>query len=126
VTTPLPHLSKSQATVLALWSLGMVLARSGARTAVANFLAVGLERKPPSVRQQLRECCYAAAAKRGAKRQDVQVESWFAPLRGWGLSWGEGQPLALALDATARGERFVVLAVRVVYRGCAIPVAWTL
>jgi hypothetical protein len=28
VTTHLPHLSKPQAAVLALWSLGMVLARS--------------------------------------------------------------------------------------------------
>jgi hypothetical protein len=32
----------------------------------------------------------------------------------------------LALDATALGARFVVLAVCVVYRGCAIPVAWTM
>ncbi len=28
VTTHMPHLSKPQATVLALWSVGMVLARS--------------------------------------------------------------------------------------------------
>ncbi len=33
----LPHLSKPQATVLALWSLGMVLARSCALTAVRAF-----------------------------------------------------------------------------------------
>ena len=31
----LPHLTKPQATVLALWSLGMVLARSCALTAVS-------------------------------------------------------------------------------------------
>ena len=37
--THLPALSKPQATVLALWSLGMVLARSSALTAVAAFLA---------------------------------------------------------------------------------------
>ena len=32
IQTHLPHLSKPQATVLALWSLGMVLARSCALT----------------------------------------------------------------------------------------------
>ena len=37
VTTHMPHLSKPQATVLALWSLGMVLARSCALTAVSLF-----------------------------------------------------------------------------------------
>ena len=35
----MPHLSTPQATVLALWSLGMVLARSCALTAVSAFLA---------------------------------------------------------------------------------------
>ena len=35
-----------------------------------------------------------------------------------------GPQLALALDATTLGSRFVVLAISVVYRGCAIPVAW--
>jgi hypothetical protein len=39
IRTHLPHLTKPQATVLALWSLGMVLARSCALTAVSAFLA---------------------------------------------------------------------------------------
>ena len=125
VTTHLPHLSKSQAAVLALWSVGMVLARSCALSAVAGFMAAGLERKENSVRQQLREWCYEARAKRGWQRQELLVESCFAPLLGWVLSWWQGQQLALAVDATALGARFVVLAVSVVYRGCAIPVAWT-
>jgi Transposase DDE domain len=125
VTTQLPHLSKPQATVLALWSLGMVLAHSCALSAVAMLWAVGLERKANTVRQQLREWCYEAKAKRGEHRQALEVESCFAPLLGWVLQWWEGQQLALAVDATALGARFVVLAVSVVYRGCAIPVAWT-
>ena len=79
VTTYMPHLSKPQAAVLALWSLGMVLARSCALTAVSLFLAQGLERKPNTVRQQLREFCYEAQAKRGGPRQEVQVETCFAP-----------------------------------------------
>ena len=125
VTTHMPHLSKPQAAVLALWSVGMVLARSCALSAVSEFLAKGLERKPNTVRQQLREFCYEAKAKRGGPRQEVQVESCFAPLLAWVLNWWEGTQLALAVDATTLGQRFVVLVVSVVYRGCAIPVAWT-
>lgn len=125
VTTHLPHLSKPQATVLALWSLGMVLARSCALTAVASFVAAWQERKPNTVRQQLREFCYEAKAKRGKPRQALQVESCFAPLLGWVVSWWEGHQLALALDATTLGQRFVVLVLSVLSRGCAIPVAWT-
>ena len=50
VTTHLPHLSKPQAAVLALWSLGMVLARSCAVTAVSAFLAASLERRASPIR----------------------------------------------------------------------------
>jgi hypothetical protein len=73
----------------------------------------------------LREFCYEAKAKRGGPRQEVKVETCFAPLLAWVLSWWEGNQLALAVDATTLGQRFVVLVVSVVYRGCAIPVAWT-
>jgi hypothetical protein len=33
--------------------------------------------------------------------------------------------VAVAVDATTLGQRFVVLVISGVYRGCAIPVAWT-
>ena len=122
----LPHVSKPQATVLALWSLGMVLARSCALTAVAAFLAVWLRRQEQTVRQQLREFCDEAEAKRGDQRQALCVERCFVPLLAWVLSWWQGTQLALALDATTLGTRFTVLAISVVYRGCAIPVAWTI
>jgi hypothetical protein len=100
VTRHLPHLSKAQAAVLALWSVGMVVARSGALTAVSLFLAKGLERKPNTVRQQLREGCYEAQAQRGQPRQEVAVETGFAPVLAWVLSWWEGTQLAVAVDAT--------------------------
>src|SRR6266705_4765741 len=74
IQTHLPHLSTPQATVLALWSLGMVLARSCVLTAVSAFLATWLGRKEPAVRQQLREFCYEATAKRGTARQELVVE----------------------------------------------------
>jgi hypothetical protein len=126
VRQQLPQLSKSQATVLALWSVGMVLARSCALSAVSLMLAVSLGRKENSVRQQLREGCYEAKAKRGGKRQELDVTACFAPLLGWVLRWWQGRQVALALDATSLGERFVVLALSVVYRGGAIPVAWVI
>jgi hypothetical protein len=121
----LPHLTKPQATVLALWSLGMVLARSCALTAVSAFLATWLHRNEDAVRQQLREFCYETTAKRGPARQELVVETCFVPLLAWVVDQWEGPQLALALDATTLGTRFTVLVLSVVYRGCAIPVAWT-
>ena len=122
----LSHVSKPQATVLALWSFGMVLARSCALTAVRQLLAVGMQRKEQTVRQQLREWYDDVPRKRGTKRQALRVETCFAPLLGWIVSWWQGTQLALALDATTLGTRFMVLAISVVYRGCAIPVAWVI
>jgi Transposase DDE domain len=124
IQTHLPHLSKPQATVLALWSLGMVLARSCALTAVSAFLAPWLGRKENTVRQQLRECCYEVAAKRGTARCALRVETCFVPLLAWVVCWWQGTQLALALDATTLGTRFTVLVLSVVYRGGAIPVVW--
>jgi len=125
IQTHLPHLTKPQATVLALGSLGMVLARSCALTAVSAFLAMGLHRKEDTVRQQWREFCYEATAKRGPARQARVVAPGVVPLLAWVLCWWQGTQLALALDATTLGTRFTVLVISGVYRGCAIPVAWT-
>ncbi len=80
------------------------------------MLARGLGRKPNTVRQQLREFCDEATAKRGGPRQELKVETCFAPLLGWVLSWWEGHQLALGLDATTLGQRFVVLVISVLYR----------
>lgn len=77
-----------------------MLARSCALSAVSLFLAKGLERQPNPVRQQLREGCDEVQATRGGPRQEVAVATCFAPWLAWGLSWGEGNQLALAGDAT--------------------------
>ena len=45
---------------------------------------------------------------------------------GWVVSWGQGPPLALALDAPTVGQRLVVLVIRVVSRGWALPGAWVI
>ena len=126
LSTQFPALSQPQVRVLALWSLGLVLTRSCALTTVGFFWATALAVPPNTVRQRLREWCYDAPDKRGAQRRALAVADCFVPLLGWVLSWWRGPHLALALDASSLGERFVVLAVSVVYRGCAIPVAWVI
>jgi hypothetical protein len=125
VTTPMSPLSKPHAGVVALWSLGMVLARSCALSAVSAFLVASLGRKPTPVRHQLREWCSEGCAKRSGPRQELKGESCLAPLLAGGLRWGEGHQLAVAVDATTLGPRFGVVVLSGRYRGCASPVAWT-
>lgn len=120
----LPHLSKPQATTLALWSLGLVLAGSCGLSAVALAVATSFSLKDNTARQRLREFYQEASAKRGRSRCQLDVTQSFAPLLGWLLNHWQSRQLALAMDATNLGQRFTVLAVSVVYRGCAIPVAW--
>ena len=119
-------LTPAQTRLLAYWSYGMVLTQSCGLTTVATFLATLLGTSYDAQRQQLREWCYDAADQRGKGRREVDVGVCFAPLLGWVLAlWPPGERrLALALDATTLGQRFTVLAISVVYRGCAIPVAW--
>jgi len=93
---------------------------------VATFLALLLGQKVATLEQRLYEWCCEASQKAGAKRQALEVTTCFVPLLHWIILLWTGTQLALALDATALGTRFVVLAVCVVYRGCAIPVAWTI
>jgi hypothetical protein len=126
VSANLPHLNKCQATVLALFSFGMVVAKCCATTAVVIILAPLLKVKENTLRQRLREWYYDAKDKRGEKRVDLNVDSCFPFLLRWILSLWHSNQLALAMDATTLSDRFVVLAISVVYRGCAIPVAWTI
>ncbi len=128
VSTNLPHMSKSEARVLALYSFGMVVCQTCGLTTVASFLGALLGMRENTVRQRLREWSYPSEQKRGAKRREVDVTTCFAPLLSWVLRWwaSDERRLALALDASNLGQRFTVLAVSVVYRGCAIPVAWAI
>src|SRR5438132_4571750 len=126
VSTHLPHLSRPQAHVLALWSYGMVLAKSCGTTSVAALLADLLKSSVSTLRQQLREWCYDAKDKKGEHRQEVDITLCFGPLLGWILSWWPQSEcrLALGMDVTTLADRFTVLCISVLYRGCAIPVAW--
>src|SRR5258706_5594325 len=126
VSTAFPTMSRPQAKVLALWSYGMVIAKSCGIILVCAALAIQLGCSEASLVQRLREWCYAAKDKHGPKRRELEVCTCFAPLLCWIVSlWPADEPrLALALDATTLKKRFTVLCISVVYRGCAIPVAW--
>ena len=126
VSTHLPKLSRPQAKVLASWSYGMVLARSCGISLVCATLAIQLQCGERSLIKRLGEWCYNADDKTGKKRRELEVSTCFGSLLEWILAWWPAdQPrLALALDATTLKKRFTVLVISVVYRGCAIPVAW--
>jgi hypothetical protein len=124
LTSAFAHLSAAQIRGLAECSFGMVLARSCSVTAIAVQLGDLLGQKRDTVKQRLREWYCEADAKTGSHRQDFDVTTCFAPLLQWVLTGWPSRRLALALDATTLGRRFTALAVSVLYRGCAVPVAW--
>ena len=116
VSTQLPHLSRPQVVLLAAWSLALVLTPSGGRTTAAVFRAALWGQHPSTVNQRLRAWCYAAPDKQGQQRTELDVRTCLAPLLRWIVSsWPATHPrLALVLDATLRGDRWVVLACAVV------------
>ena len=121
----MPHLSKSQVVVLAMFSFGIALTRSCGRSTVATFLAMLLGTNEDAIEQRLQEWCCDAKDKSGEKRRDLDVTICFVPLLCWVVALWTSTAIALAVDATSLGDRFVVLTVSVVYRGTGIPVAWT-
>jgi hypothetical protein len=119
-----PSLSKPQATGLALWSFGMILARSCSLSAVADMLAPLLGQSFNTVRERLRDTYREAKAKAGDQRTELDVTICWGRWLSWILDGWSGKQLAAGIDATSLGERFVVLTVSILYRGCAVPVAW--
>jgi hypothetical protein len=130
VSTHLPHLSQPQITMLVLWSIGMVLAQSCGLTTVAVFLAYLLDISERTVRERLRDWYrdgpHKRGAKRGDKRRSLDVSRCFPALLRWVIACmpPQGRQLALAMDASTLGQRFTILTISVVIRGCAIPIAW--
>jgi hypothetical protein len=122
------HLSGPQITVLALWSYGIVMAKTCGLSRVVATLASHFEEKESNLRQRLREWYWDKQAKQGKKRVDWPVNQSFGPLLRWILAlWpAEERQLVLAMDATTLKKLFVVLSISVVYRGCAIPIAWAI
>lgn len=128
----LPGLSLPQVKGLALWSIGIVLARSCSLHAVVLALVCWLSFNPRSLRGRLQEWYREASAKKGHgsgvwghNRRDFDPNSVSADLLAWILEDWPGNQLVVALDPTNFGDRFTVLNVSVLYRGCAVPVIWT-
>jgi hypothetical protein len=126
VSTAFAHLSKTQIWGLVLWSAGIALSGSAGITQISALLALVLYEQEQTVFQRLREWYLDADQKSGKKRRDLSVSTCFAPLLGWVLRlWqSDKRQLPLVLDATSLGNRWTILVVSVVIRGCAIPVAW--
>lgn len=128
VSSAFAHLSKAQARGLALWSAGIALTGCCGMEQISALLAAVVMQREQTMRQRLREWYLDASRKRGKHRDDLDVSSCFGPLLSWILRlWWDpegNRRLVLVMDATSLGERWTVLAISVVIRRCAIPVAW--
>ena len=122
IETHLPHLSQAQMTGLALWVCGAILAGSACQNAVASALSPW--RKWNNLRQYLREWLYDGSDRTSPCQTQLDVTLCFAPLLRWVLAWWYSERLALAIDPTLKGDQTTAIVISVLYRSCAIPVAW--
>jgi hypothetical protein len=125
VSSAFRGLNRAQAEVLALYSYGMAITQRCGQTLIGAFLGLLLGMRIENLRQRLREWTYEAEQKRKRQRREIEVESLFAPWLKWVVSyWKHPKQLVLAMDVTYLRDRHTILTISVVYRGCAIPVAW--
>ena len=122
IETHLPHLTQPQLTGLAWWVCGTILAGSACQNAVASALST--RGNWNSLRQYLREWLYDGGDRARPCQTELDVSLCFAPLLRWVLAWWRSDRLALAVDPTLKGDDTTAIVISVVYRGCAIPVAW--
>ena len=123
-----PRLSLPQISGLATWSFGMVMTQSSSLTKVSTLIAKVNQEQENTVRQRLKEWYKSgeAKAKKGNKRASMDVTECFGFLLQWiiDLLPQTTKELPLAIDATSIGQNFTVLSINVLYRRCAIPIAW--
>lgn len=124
-STHMPHLSGPQARVLARWRDGIARTRSCGRLTVATSLARLMSQQVAPGEQRLDEWGGDPPHQAGTQRPRLAVTTGLMPVLRGVVALGSGPPLALALDATSLGARLVVLTLRVVSRGGARPVAWS-
>ena len=122
IETHLPHLSPAQLSGLVLWVCGAILAGSACQNAVASALSPW--NKWNNLRQYLREWLYDGSDRARPCQTQLDVSLCFAPLLRWVLAWWNSNSLALAIDPTLKGDQTTAIVISVVYRSCAIPVAW--
>ena len=114
------YLSQPQLTGLVLWVCGAILAGSACQNAVASALSPW--RSWNNLRQYLREWLYDGSDRTSPCQTELDVSLCFAPLLRWVLTWWRSG--RLALDPTLKGDQTTAIVISVVYRSCAIPVAW--
>ena len=106
----------------ALWVCGTILAGSACQNAVASALSPW--GRWNNLRQYLREWLYDGSDRARPCQTELDVSLCFAPLLRWVLVWWRSDRLALAIDPTLKGTDTTAIVISVVYRSCAIPVAW--
>ena len=129
VSSRFSSLSLPQIRGLATWSFGMVMTGSSSLSKVSALIAKANSESENTVRQRLKEWYKSGQdkGKFGYKRASLEVQGCFASLLWWiiDLLPEDNRELAMAMDATNIGQDFTVLSINVLYRRCAIPVAWT-
>ena len=144
IQTHLPHLTQTQLTALAWWVCGAILAGSACQNAVAAALST--RGNWHNLRQYLREWLYDGSDRARPCKTQLEVTLCFAPLlrwvltwwvltwwvltwwvlTWWVLTWWVSGRLAVAIDPTLKGDQTTAIVISVLYRGCAIPVAWSI
>ena len=118
---------------LALWLQGLLRAENGCLDRVATALAAR-GGNVHTLRRRLCDGLKDDGERQEAWRadQELDVETCFAPLLAWVLSWMAPSgaeappPLMRAVDPTHQADRLVALTVSVVLNQTALPVAWRL
>jgi hypothetical protein len=105
-----------------MWVYGSVLAGSACQNAVIGVLCA-FERWH-TARQRLREWLADGKDKARPTATQIAVEACFAPLMGWALSLWQEKRVLLAIDSTHHKDKNTVLVVSLLFRACALPVAW--
>src|SRR6266700_2838199 len=120
----LPSLSGAQAYVLGEMAYAMLMVDGCGMTRMCSFMAELLDQPMNTLRQKYREMYYEKEAKAGVKkrqkkRREIVVDEHFAELLQAVITGWQGEKtLVLALDASALTDRFTVLSISVMYRGC--------
>ena len=107
---------------LLIHQCGAILAGSACQNAVASALSPWDSWN--NLRQYLREWLYDGSDRTSPCQTQLDVTLCFAPLLRWVLAWWRSGRLALAIDPTLKGDQTTAIVISVLYRSCAIPVAW--
>jgi hypothetical protein len=125
LTAEFGHLRPAQRRGLTLWVYGAIRAHSACQNAVMTGL-IPILGHPHAIRERLREWLKDGKDKAAPCATELAVRRCFVPLLRWILRHWHGTDLALAVDITYQSATFTVIAISVLYRGCAIPVAWSI